>query len=120
MTLDRWIAMVILAIALAFAYSAFFTMDQMLPPFMQRNPGRQHRDRKQEMIFPLAQNDRTDRQKPGRCQKKSGRAQQKRIGHHQTQKEQRLPKVIIAQPAPVDVRFLFGFGRFLQTKYDHQ
>ena len=38
MTLDRWIAMVILAIALAFAYSAFFTMDQMLPPFMQRNP----------------------------------------------------------------------------------
>ena len=38
MALDRWIAMVILCIALAYGYAAFFTMDQSLPPFMQRNP----------------------------------------------------------------------------------
>lgn len=38
MALDRWIAFVILCISLAYAYSAFLTMDQLLPPFMQRNP----------------------------------------------------------------------------------
>lgn len=38
MTLDRWIAFVILSVALAYGYTAFFTMDQLLPPFMQRNP----------------------------------------------------------------------------------
>ncbi len=38
MALDRWIAFVILSVALAYAYAAFFTMDQLLPPFMQRNP----------------------------------------------------------------------------------
>ena len=38
MALDRWIAMVILCISLAYGYAAFFTMDQLLPPFMQRNP----------------------------------------------------------------------------------
>ncbi|WP_204115288.1 tripartite tricarboxylate transporter TctB family protein [Shimia biformata] len=38
MALDRWIAMVILAAALAYGYAAFFTMDHLLPPFMQRNP----------------------------------------------------------------------------------
>lgn len=38
MALDRWIAFIILCVALAYAYAAFFTMDQMLPPFMQRNP----------------------------------------------------------------------------------
>lgn len=38
MALDRWIALIILGIALAFGYAAFFTMDQSLPPFMQRNP----------------------------------------------------------------------------------
>lgn len=38
MALDRWIAFVILCVALAYGYSAFFTMDQLLPPFMQRNP----------------------------------------------------------------------------------
>lgn len=38
MALDRWIAFVILCVALAYAYAAFFTMDQLLPPFMQRNP----------------------------------------------------------------------------------
>ncbi len=38
MALDRWIALVILGICLAYGYAAFFTMDQLLPPFMQRNP----------------------------------------------------------------------------------
>lgn len=38
MALDRWISFVILCVALAYAYAAFFTMDQLLPPFMQRNP----------------------------------------------------------------------------------
>ncbi|AKO98498.1 MULTISPECIES: tripartite tricarboxylate transporter TctB family protein [Marinovum] len=38
MALDRWIAFVILCVALAYAYAAFFTMDHLLPPFMQRNP----------------------------------------------------------------------------------
>ena len=38
MALDRWIALVILGVTLAYGYAAFFTMDQMLPPFMQRNP----------------------------------------------------------------------------------
>lgn len=38
MALDRWIALVILGIALAYGYAAFFTMDHLLPPFMQRNP----------------------------------------------------------------------------------
>ena len=38
MALDRWIALVILLVALAYGYGAFFTMDHLLPPFMQRNP----------------------------------------------------------------------------------
>ena len=38
MALDRWIAFVILCVAVAYGYTAFFTMDQILPPFMQRNP----------------------------------------------------------------------------------
>ena len=38
MALDRWIALVILVISLAYGYVAFFTMDSALPPFMQRNP----------------------------------------------------------------------------------
>jgi len=38
MALDRWIALVILLICLTYAYTAFFTMDAGLPPFMQRNP----------------------------------------------------------------------------------
>ncbi len=38
MALDRWIAFVILCVSLAYGYAAFFTMDQLLPPFMQRNP----------------------------------------------------------------------------------
>ena len=38
MVLDRWIALIILMICLAYGYAAFFTMDSTLPPFMQRNP----------------------------------------------------------------------------------
>ena len=38
MALDRWIALIILGLSLAYGYGAFFTMDQLLPPFMQRNP----------------------------------------------------------------------------------
>ena len=38
MSFDRWIALVILSISLIYSYAAFFTMDQLLPPFMQRNP----------------------------------------------------------------------------------
>lgn len=38
MALDRWIALVLLAVCLVYGYAAFFTMDQLLPPFMQRNP----------------------------------------------------------------------------------
>ncbi|RED13972.1 tripartite tricarboxylate transporter TctB family protein [Pontivivens insulae] len=38
MALDRWIALIFLAICLAYGYAAFFTIDAGLPPFMQRNP----------------------------------------------------------------------------------
>ncbi|MBY6058552.1 tripartite tricarboxylate transporter TctB family protein [Leisingera daeponensis] len=38
MALDRWIALVILMICLAYGYAAFFTMDAALPPFMRHNP----------------------------------------------------------------------------------
>jgi putative tricarboxylic transport membrane protein len=38
MALDRWIALVLLMICLAYGYAAFFTMDASLPPFMKRNP----------------------------------------------------------------------------------
>jgi putative tricarboxylic transport membrane protein len=38
MALDRWIAMIILLICLAYGYAAFFTMDDTLAPFMRRNP----------------------------------------------------------------------------------
>ncbi|WP_422021307.1 tripartite tricarboxylate transporter TctB family protein [Roseibium sp.] len=38
MALDRWIAMIILLICLAYGYAAFFTMDEALAPFMRRNP----------------------------------------------------------------------------------
>jgi len=38
MSFDRWIALVILSVSLIYSYAAFFTMDQLLPPFMQRNP----------------------------------------------------------------------------------
>ena len=38
MALDRWIALIILGVSLAYGYAAFFTVDQTLPPFMQGNP----------------------------------------------------------------------------------
>ena len=38
MTLDRWIALVLLGICLAYGYAAWFTMDANLAPFMRRNP----------------------------------------------------------------------------------
>ena len=38
MALDRWIALVILGICLIYGYTAWFTMDDSLAPFMRRNP----------------------------------------------------------------------------------
>jgi putative tricarboxylic transport membrane protein len=38
MALDRWLALIFIAFCCAYGYLAFFTMDQSLPPFMQRNP----------------------------------------------------------------------------------
>ena len=38
MQLDRWIAFVILCISLIYGYSAFFVMDEILAPFLKRNP----------------------------------------------------------------------------------
>lgn len=37
MALDRWIALIILMICIAYGYAAFSTLDVGLPPFMQRN-----------------------------------------------------------------------------------
>ena len=38
MALDRWIGLVLLGVCLAYGYAAWFTMDDLLAPFMQRNP----------------------------------------------------------------------------------
>lgn len=38
MALDRWIALIILMMCTGYAYTAFFTMDEMLAPFMRRDP----------------------------------------------------------------------------------
>ncbi|WP_342076933.1 tripartite tricarboxylate transporter TctB family protein [Yoonia sp. SS1-5] len=38
MALDRWIALILLGICLAYGYTAWFTMDEGLAPFMRRNP----------------------------------------------------------------------------------
>lgn len=38
MALDRWIALIILMICLVYGYTAFFTMDEGMAPFMRRNP----------------------------------------------------------------------------------
>ncbi len=38
MALDRWIALVLLGVCMAYGYAAWFTMDDSLAPFMQRNP----------------------------------------------------------------------------------
>ena len=38
MALDRWIALVLLGVCLAYGFAAWFTMDGNLAPFMKRNP----------------------------------------------------------------------------------
>ncbi len=38
MALDRWIALVFVAMCFVYGYAAFFTMDDLLPPILQRNP----------------------------------------------------------------------------------
>jgi len=38
MALDRWIALIILLMCTGYAYTAFFTMDDLLAPFMRRDP----------------------------------------------------------------------------------
>ena len=38
MALDRWIALIILGFCLIYGYTAWFTMDVGLAPFMKRNP----------------------------------------------------------------------------------
>jgi putative tricarboxylic transport membrane protein len=38
MALDRWIALFFLGICLTYGYTAWFTMDDGLAPFMRRNP----------------------------------------------------------------------------------
>ena len=38
MALDRWIALILVGICLAYGYTAWFTMDASLAPFMQNNP----------------------------------------------------------------------------------
>lgn len=38
MALDRWIALIFVTFCCIYGYASFFTMDQLLPPFMQRNP----------------------------------------------------------------------------------
>lgn len=38
MTLERWIGLILLIICMIYGYTAFFTMDATLPPFMRRNP----------------------------------------------------------------------------------
>ena len=38
MALDRWIALILVGICLAYGYTAWFTMDANLAPFMRRNP----------------------------------------------------------------------------------
>ncbi len=38
MALDRWLAVVLLVIFMAYGYGAWFTMDDLLPPILRRNP----------------------------------------------------------------------------------
>jgi uncharacterized membrane protein len=38
MALDRWIALAFIALCCVFGYTAFFTMDDQLPPILRRNP----------------------------------------------------------------------------------
>ena len=38
MALDRWIALAFIALCCVYGFAAFFTMDDQLPPILQRNP----------------------------------------------------------------------------------
>ena len=38
MVLDRWIALIIALVFLIYGYTAFFGMDDLLPPILKRNP----------------------------------------------------------------------------------
>ncbi|MBS1302597.1 tripartite tricarboxylate transporter TctB family protein [Loktanella sp. SALINAS62] len=38
MALDRWIALAFITLCCVYGYAAFFTMDDQLPPILQRNP----------------------------------------------------------------------------------
>ena len=38
MALDRWIALILAGVCLTYGYTAWFTMDGSLAPFMKRNP----------------------------------------------------------------------------------
>ena len=38
MALDRWIALILLGVCVVYGYTAWFTMDAGLAPFMKRNP----------------------------------------------------------------------------------
>lgn len=38
MALDRWIALILLGVCLIYGYTAWFTMDAQLAPFMRNNP----------------------------------------------------------------------------------
>ncbi|MFL2684255.1 MAG: tripartite tricarboxylate transporter TctB family protein [Rhodobacteraceae bacterium] len=38
MSLDRWIALILLGFCVVYGYTAWFTMDATLAPFMKRNP----------------------------------------------------------------------------------
>ena len=38
MALDRWIALIIGLVFLIYGHTAFFGMDDLLPPILQRNP----------------------------------------------------------------------------------
>ena len=38
MALDRWIALIFVALCCVYGYAAFFTLDHLLPPILQRNP----------------------------------------------------------------------------------
>ena len=38
MALDRWIALAFVTLCCVYGYAAFFTMDDQLPPILQRNP----------------------------------------------------------------------------------
>ncbi len=38
MSLDRWVALGVLLLCAVYGYTAWFQMDELLPPIMQRNP----------------------------------------------------------------------------------